>query len=343
MSLLSPRPSERVRKGLERHKRAKPAVRKPRERLNRRGSLETRTGGGPKRSWLIALVLGCATLATLDQTPVLEPARTVVGEVLSPLETGASMLARPFTGIPEWFDTRDTLRDRIAKVEARNSTLRRQLDVTDYGRNKLAEYESITRAADDLGYALVPARVTAHGPAQTFNRTVTIDAGSAAGIRSDMSVVTGEGLVGRVLRVTKTSATVLLIVDAASVVGGRAGGTDGTKESGRKSGQVGMVRGSGVVAGRSDAGLLSLDLVDQTAAPLKGETVITWGDGRAAPYVSGLPIGEVTDTFASVRDSSRTVRIKPYVDFGSLDVVGVVVPSGTESDRAVFTPSGELR
>ena len=155
--------------------------------------------------------------------------------------------------------------------------------------------------------------------------------------------MTGEGLVGRVLRVTKTSATVLLIVDAASVVGGRAGGTDGTKESGRKSGQVGMVRGSGVVAGRSDAGLLSLDLVDQTAAPLKGETVITWGDGRAAPYVSGLPIGEVTDTFASVRDSSRTVRIKPYVDFGSLDVVGVVVPSGTESDRAVFTPSGELR
>ncbi|MGH3350326.1 MAG: rod shape-determining protein MreC [Nocardioides sp.] len=340
MSLLSPRPSERLRKGLEERKGPKPVMRTPRERLNRRGSLETRTGRGPKGSWLIALVLGCATLATLDQTPVLEPARTVVGEVLSPLETGAATMARPFTGIPQWFESRDELRDRITKVEAENSTLRRQLKVTDYGREKLAEYESITRAADDLGYALVPARVTAHGPAQTFNRTVTIDAGSAAGIRSDMSVVTGDGLVGRVLRVTRTSATVLLIVDAASVVGGRVGGSD---DSGKKSGQVGMVRGSGVVAGRSDAGLLALDLVDRTVAPLKGETVITWGDGRAAPYVSGLPIGEVTDTFASVRDSSRTVRIKPYVDFGSLDVVGVVVPSGTQSDRAVLTPQGELR
>lgn len=338
MSLLSPRPSERLRKGLEQRKSPKPMVRTPRERLNRRGSLETKAGGGgPKRSWLIALILCCATLATLDQTPVLEPARAAVGEVISPLETGAAMVARPFTDIPEWFDTRDDLRDRVAKLEAENSALRRQVEVTDYGRAKLAEYESITRAADDLGYALVPARVTAYGPAQTFNRTVTIDAGSAAGIRSDMSVVTGDGLVGRVLRVTKTSATVLLIVDAASVVGGRVGGAD---RSGKKSGQVGMVRGSGVIAG---AGLLTLDLVDQSTAPLKGDTVITWGDGRAAPYVSGLPIGEVTDTTESVRDSSQTVRIKPYVDFGSLDVVGVVVPNDTMSDRAVVTPEGELR
>lgn len=338
MSLLSPRPSERLRKGLEQRKGPKPMVRTPRERLNRRGSLETKAGGGgPKRSWLIALILCCATLATLDQTPALEPARAAVGEVMSPLETGAAMVARPFTDIPEWFDTRDDLRDRVAKLEAENSTLRRQVEVTDYGRAKLAEYESITRAAEDLGYALVPARVTAYGPAQTFNRTVTIDAGSAAGIRSDMSVVTGDGLVGRVLRVTKTSATVLLIVDAASVVGGRVGGAD---RSGKKSGQVGMVRGSGVVAG---SGLLTLDLVDQSITPLKGDTVITWGDGRAAPYVSGLPIGEVTDSFESVRDSSQTVRIKPYVDFGSLDVVGVVVPGDTMSDRAVVTPEGELR
>jgi rod shape-determining protein MreC len=104
-----------------------------------------------------------------------------------------------------------------------------------------------------------------------------------------------------------------------------------------------MVRGSGAVAGGANAGLLTLDLVDQSTTPLKGDTVITWGDGRAAPYVSGLPIGEVTDSFESVRDSSQTVRIKPYVDFGSLDVVGVVVPNDTMSDRAVITPEGELR
>ena len=148
MSLLSPRPSERLRKGLDQRKGPKPPTRTPRERLNRRGSLETKAVSGPKRSWLIALILCCATLATLDQTPVLEPARTAVGEALSPLETGAAMIARPLTGVPEWFDTRDDLRDRLAHLEAENSRLRRQVEVTDYGRAKLAEYESITRAAE---------------------------------------------------------------------------------------------------------------------------------------------------------------------------------------------------
>ena len=75
-----------------------------------------------------------------------------------------------------------------------------------------------------LGYALVPARVVGIGAAQSFSRTVTIDAGTdAPACAPDLTVVNADGLVGRVLRVTRTTATVLLIVDAESVVGGRVG------------------------------------------------------------------------------------------------------------------------
>jgi rod shape-determining protein MreC len=35
--------------------------------------------------------------------------------------------------------------------------------------------------------------------------------------------------------------------------------------------------------------------------------------------------------------------IQPYVDFGALDLVGVVVPSGTRSDRGVIEADGSLR
>jgi rod shape-determining protein MreC len=35
--------------------------------------------------------------------------------------------------------------------------------------------------------------------------------------------------------------------------------------------------------------------------------------------------------------------IQPFVDFGALDVVGVVVPSGTRSDRAVVEADGRLQ
>jgi rod shape-determining protein MreC len=35
--------------------------------------------------------------------------------------------------------------------------------------------------------------------------------------------------------------------------------------------------------------------------------------------------------------------IQPYVDFGALDLVGVVVPAGTHSDRGVIEAGGSLR
>ena len=46
--------------------------------------------------------------------------------------------------------------------------------------------------------AIVPARVIAIGAAQTFSWTVTLDAGSRDGLRPDMTVLNGDGLVGRV-------------------------------------------------------------------------------------------------------------------------------------------------
>ena len=49
------------------------------------------------------------------------------------------------------------------------------------------------------GYTIAPARVIAIGPAQSFSRTVTIDAGTADGVRADMTVLNGDGLVGRVV------------------------------------------------------------------------------------------------------------------------------------------------
>jgi rod shape-determining protein MreC len=71
--------------------------------------------------------------------------------------------------------------------------------------------------------------------------------------------------------------------------------------------------------------------------------VVTWGSQDGAPYVSGIPVGEVTSVFTSLRETTQRAEIAPYVDFGSLDVVGVVVPSGTRSDRALVEADGSLR
>jgi rod shape-determining protein MreC len=288
----------------------------------------------PSRSLLVALLLACATLITLDfhggtDSPM-EPARRAMGEVLGPVESAAATAVRPLTAIPDWFHTRSDLRHEIATLTAENSDLRHQVNTSGVDRNRLAEYDGLTSAAKTLGQALVPARVIGIGASQTFSRTVTIDAGSRAGIAPDQTVVNADGLVGRVLRVTSTTATVLLVIDAESVVGGRIG----------ESMQLGFLHGRGDL-GRS--GRLDLELVDDSIVPDKGDVVVTWGSQGGAPYVTGVPVGRVTQVFSSLRQTSQRAVIQPFVDFGALDVVGVVVPSGSYSDRAVVEADGRLQ
>ena len=288
----------------------------------------------PSRALMVALVLASATLITLDkqggESSPLEPARQAVGEVFGPLETATSAVVRPFVAIPGWFRTQDSLRGDINELEAENARLRAETATSGYDRNRLEEFDGLTRAAEDLGYALVPSRVVGIGPSQSFSQTVTIDAGSRAGVHPDMTVLNNDGLVGRVLRVTRSTATVLLVVDAESVVGGRVG----------ESMEVGFLHGRGVLG---SSGRLDLELADESAAPAKNSTVVTWGSESGAPYVSGVPVGRVSSVYSSLRETSQRAVIEPFVDFGSLDLVGVVVPSGTSSDRAVIEADGGLR
>ncbi len=292
-----------------------------------------RRGDSPKdrtRHTALALVLASATLITLDANGGVEPARAAFGEVYGPVEVVAAGAVRPFVAVPSWFRTHDSLREDLGDLEAENARLRAEVSTAGYDRNRLAELEELTAAAGTLGYALVPARVVGLGAAQSFSRTVTIDAGSRAGLRPDLTVLNNDGLVGRVLRVTRTTATVLLAIDADSVVGGRVG----------ESMEVGFVRGRGEIG---DAARVDLELVDQNAVPTQGDTVVTWGSEGGAPYVAGVPVGQVTSVFRSLRESATRVVVSPYADFAALDLVGVVVPSGSSSDRGVIEADGSIR
>ena len=296
-------------------------------RLDRRGSPDRRWSTGPRKSGrgtLVTLLLACATLITLDyhggpDSPV-EPARAAVGGVLGPVESATSTVVRPFLAIPDWFHTQSSLRDDVAALEAENAALRQRLETTSLDTNRLAEYDALAQAQRDTGYTLVPAHVIAMGPSQAFSRTVTIDAGSDDGITADETVLNNDGLVGRVIRTTSTTATVLLILDADSTVGGRIGSNL----------EVGFLNGQGKLG---QEGNLILDLVDDSLIPSADDVVVTWGSQGGAPYVAGIPIGRVTSVISSPRETSQRAVIEPFVDFGALDLVGVVVPDGTATDR----------
>jgi rod shape-determining protein MreC len=151
--------------------------------------------------------------------------------------------------------------------------------------------------------------------------TITLDAGTDSGLHPDMTVVSGKGLVGRITSVTAHTATVLLIVDNDSSVGGRIGDNL----------ELGLVRGHGTF-GVDDR--LELELADRNVVPKVGQQIVTWGSENGAPYVAGVPIGTVQKVYESVRETSYRAEITPGVDFTALDLVGVVVPSGT-GDRVI--------
>ncbi len=277
---------------------------------------QTRTGVG-------LLVLACVTIITLDarhgesSSPV-DPLRTAVAAVLGPVEDGATAALSPVTSLPGHFQDVGYLRAENARLEAAKATLESQLRAADANRHRDTELNGIAELADTSGYRVVPAQVVALGSAQSFSRTVTIDAGTSSGIQPDLTVINADGLVGRVVAATRTSATVLLIVDGKSTVGGRLG----------ESMELGFLDGDGNVGGD---GTLRLSLVDHTVSPSVGDTVLTWGSRNGAPYIPGVPIGEVVHVRSSPAELTETATIDPYVDFSSLDVVAVVTSVSAET------------
>jgi rod shape-determining protein MreC len=284
-------------------------------------------GQRPSRVVLVLLLLAAFMLITLDarggdHSP-LNPVRSAAGELFGPVENVTAAAVRPFAAVPNHFTTTAALREDVARLEARNSRLQGELAGSALDRNRAAELDGLLASSRSTGYALVPARVVAMGPAQSFSRTVTIDAGTSSGVHADLTVLNNDGLVGRVLRANRYSATVLLLVDQDSVVGGRLS----------TSMKVGFLRGRGQLEGSS---ALDLDLVDPSAVAAAGDALVTWGSRNGAPYVAGIPIGRVSSVHSTPRQQSTQAVITPYVDFTSLDLVGVVVDKHTKSDRTVI-------
>ncbi|MDX6250833.1 MAG: rod shape-determining protein MreC [Kribbellaceae bacterium] len=278
-----------------------------------------------RRAILALVILASFTLIVLDArrsagSPV-EPLRQAAASVFGPLESGATSARQPVDNLRDRFAEVDKLKAENEKLKAENEKLNSELQTTDYVRNRAAELDGLLKVAP--AYKVTPARVIGIGSAQSFNQTVTIDAGTADGVRPDMTVLTGDGLVGRVVRATEATATVLLIGDRNSTVGGRLNSTMA----------LGFVSGRGEVAGTLD-----YKLVDLKARPKTGDRIVTWGSSGNAPYVPGVPIGVVTSVTPNQGTLGSTAVVKPFVDPSRIDTVGVVTGPPARAPRTTVSP-----
>jgi rod shape-determining protein MreC len=267
-------------------------------------------------AFITLLLLAALTIITLDarrshgHSPV-DELRSAVGTVLGPTEDATATVFRPVVAIPQHFRSVDALRRENVRLESQNKQLRWQLRAAEPDAARAEDLRRIGSFADSKGYRVVSAQVIGLGPAQSFVRTVTIDVGRGNGVRNDQTVIDADGLVGRVIAITPTTATVLLIVDGNSTVGGRLG----------PSRELGFVKGNGRLTGDAR---LTFSLVDTTVSMRRGDTIFSWGSRGGAPYLPGIPIGQVADVRQAAGDIGETGLIRAFADFSSLDMVGVV-------------------
>jgi len=182
--------------------------------------------------------------------------------------------------------------NELAEVRAENERLRRLLDYA--------------KASPD---PQLPARILGVNPAATL-LSLRIDRGESDGIRRGMPVVTPDGVVGIVQRVTGSFADVVLITDANSKIAVKV--------------QRSRVRATATGKGESRA--LQLENALRTEDLQEGDQVVTSGtDGVFPP---GLLVGRITSLQRRNYGMVQSADILPAVDMTKLEEVLVIQTRG---------------
>jgi rod shape-determining protein MreC len=275
-----------------------------------------------RRTVVVVLVLVALTLVTIAfRSPTSGPLHSVQGAgstVLRPFQIAATRIAQPFRDGYDYVDG-------LANARAENKRLKLQIQALrekDIHNLALAAREPSLvqllhfrqgRTFPD-GYRAVNTAVASF-PDGPYAHSLVIDAGSSSGVRVSDPVVSGNSLVGRVSNVFPDTAQVTLLTDSDSFVAARDLDTG--------------VRG-GIQAGTG--GTLALNEVLKQYRVKKGDVIVTAGTHNVQYpdlYPYGIPIGRVSSVGATDTASFLQVQVQPFVNFGSIDSVAVLVPKNS--------------
>ena len=283
-----------------------------------------RYGGDNRgRLLLIGLIVTALFLITLDLrgVSVINGVRNASQSALSPFQKAGTWTISPFRNFFSDITHLGRTRNQIEKLTAENERLRLALLNRKNADSELGQLKGVLDLAGTAEYKVVSAKVISQGSITSFTNTITIDAGSSSGIRPNMTVISGFGLVGVVKTVYSGSALVELASDPSFKVGSRIAGTQ----------QIGILSGQG-----SRKALLQL--LDNTTTIKVGDVILARGSSNGRPFVPGVPIGEVTAVDNSASAVTQTAEVKFYVNFSTLAVVSVVVKAAEVDPRDALVP-----
>lgn len=277
-----------------------------------------------KRLFLLA-VLVVVTLAAMHYT-VPERTRLTVLEskfrdVLAPVQTGMTWVGRQARYIV-------SLPVSMVGAAARSQTLEQEVERLESEKIQYNEYLLENQRLSALldykkvmvkDYDLIVASVIGRDPGNWF-ATITLNRGSSEGIKEDMSVLTPDGLVGRVTAVSASTCEVLLITDPNSGVGSLVQDT----------------RSPGIVEGVAGAsGIVRMIHIPNNAPVEAGQSVVTSGQGSVFP--KGIPVGLINSIQNEPSGLFLRAEITPFANLNNLEEVMIVTFVKPEAASAPST------
>lgn len=246
-----------------------------------------------------------------------------VGTALSPLQNA-------FTSATNWainlIETRrnyQDLSDEYAALRRENDSLK--LEIAAYAEES-AENDRLTQllGAYDRYTSLSPvyAKVIARDPGVWFD-TFSINVGTGDGVETDMAVITGDGLIGRVYEVGFNYAKVLSLIDSRSAV---ACLVERTRDNG-------VLRG--VTTEEYTTATCHVFYLPSSSDANVGDTVIT--SGVDTLYPKGIPIGTVSAVSRASDSAESYIVVSPHADFHHIEEV-LVLRVQTEKDSEALQP-----
>ena len=238
------------------------------------------------------------------------------GEVLSPLEEGATRVFKPFSDLAGWVSDVVDAKKQNKQLKSEVQNLHSQLAELATDKREAEQLRAITQVSGNLpGVKTVTARVIAHSPTVWY-ATIQIDKGRDDGIRVNQPVITAKGLAGKIVATTGGTARVALITDSSI----------GVSAEVMPNGAAGVVKPE--IGGKD----LILDYLPKGSHIRRGQIVVTSGF-KSGPLESlfprGIPIGKVGSVNQDQLEVYQRVSVKPYADLRRMDFVQVITDKGT--------------
>lgn len=281
-------------------------------------------GEGRSRLLLIILIVTSLLLITLDLrgVKILDGVRSGTQNVLSPFQKAGSTVVSPFRNFFGDVTNLGQTRNEIEKLKEENAKLRNELLQRKSADAELEQLKSVLDLAGRAGYKVLATRVISQGASTSFSQSITIDAGSTSGVRQNMTVVSGEGLVGVVKESYLNSALVMLATDPDFKVGVRIAGTQ----------QIGILSGRG--SKRAE-----LQLLDNQQIVKVGDVLLARGSTNNRPFVPGIPVGVISAVDNTAGSIAQTATVMLYPNFSALGVVSVVLSAGKNNPGDALVPA----